>query len=45
MALPAGQHVMLSYNWKYQGTVSKVYDILKAENIPVWFDRAGGHER
>ncbi|CAF3871460.1 unnamed protein product [Adineta steineri] len=42
MALSDGKHVMLSYNWKSQKIVSRVYDILKAENIPVWFDVQGG---
>jgi len=41
MALLDGKHVMLSYNWKSQKIVSKVCDILKAENIPVWFDIQG----
>ncbi len=42
MAFPDGKHVMLSYNWKNQKIVSKVCDILKSENIPVWFDIGGG---
>ncbi len=42
MAFPDGKHVMLSYNWKSEKIVSKVYDILKAENIPVWFDIDSG---
>ena len=42
MALPDETHVMLSYNWKSQHIVSKVYNILKYENIPVWLDIAGG---
>ncbi|CAF0866181.1 unnamed protein product, partial [Didymodactylos carnosus] len=29
---------MLSYNHKSKSTVSTVYNILRAENIPVWFD-------
>jgi hypothetical protein len=42
MVLPDGKHVMLSYNWKSQKIVAKVCDILKLENIPVWFDIEGG---
>ena len=42
MVLDDGKHVMLSYNWNSQGIVSKIYGILKAENIPVWFDIEGG---
>ncbi|CAM4964177.1 unnamed protein product [Rotaria socialis] len=33
-----GKHVMLSYTSINQDIVSKIADILKGENIPVWFD-------
>jgi len=42
MAFSDGKHVMLSYSWKSQNIVSKVYDILQDEKIPVWFDIQGG---
>ncbi|CAF4120040.1 unnamed protein product [Adineta steineri] len=42
MTLTDGKHVMLSYNWKSQKIVSRVYDILKDKDIPVWFDVQGG---
>ena len=35
-------HVMLSYQWNHQETVSKVYDRLTASNIPCWMDIKGG---
>jgi hypothetical protein len=41
MVLSGGKHVMLSYNWNSQTIVSKVYQILKDENIPIWFDIQG----
>ncbi len=40
MALSNEKHVMLSYNWKSQDIVKKVYDILKDE-IRVWMDIKG----
>ena len=36
-----GKHVMLSYNWSSQVVVSQIYQILKDENIPIWFDIQG----
>ncbi|CAM4819426.1 unnamed protein product [Rotaria magnacalcarata] len=36
-----GKHVMLSYTSINQDIVSKIADILKDENIPVWFDSNG----
>ncbi|CAF0840289.1 unnamed protein product [Didymodactylos carnosus] len=41
VALNGGKHVMLSYNWNSQTIVSKIYQILKDENIPIWFDIQG----
>ena len=41
MTLNGGKHVMLSYNWNSQAIVSKIYHILKDENIPIWFDIQG----
>jgi hypothetical protein len=41
MVLNGGKHVMLSYNWNSQAIVSKIYQILKDENIPIWFDIQG----
>jgi hypothetical protein len=41
MVLNGGKHVMLSYNWNSQAIVSKIYKILKDENIPIWFDIQG----
>ncbi len=38
MALDEGKRVMLSYNHKSKSIVKAVYDCLRAENIPVWFD-------
>ncbi|CAF3922176.1 unnamed protein product, partial [Adineta steineri] len=38
MASNEGKHVMLSYNHKSKNVVKAVFDTLKAENIPVWFD-------
>ncbi|CAF3321366.1 unnamed protein product [Rotaria socialis] len=40
--LYGGKHVMLSYNWNSQALVSKMYQILKDEKIPTWFDIQGG---
>ncbi|UJR19868.1 hypothetical protein I4U23_023001 [Adineta vaga] len=42
MAFNDGKHVMFSYSWKNQKLVSHLYDILTAENIPVWCDIYGG---
>ena len=42
MALPDRNHVMLSYNGKDQQIVSKVYNLLKAKNIPLCFDVDAG---
>jgi hypothetical protein len=42
MAFDHAWHVMLSYNWNSQGIVSKIYGLLKAQNIPVWFNIEGG---
>ena len=39
--IPQGNHLMLSYTSTNQHIVSKIVDILKEENIPVWFDRDG----
>ncbi|CAM4946034.1 unnamed protein product, partial [Rotaria socialis] len=39
--IPQGKHVMLSYTSINQDIVSKIADILKGENIPVWFDGNG----
>jgi hypothetical protein len=41
MVLNGGKHVMLSYNWNSQVIVSKIYQILKDENISIWFDIQG----
>ncbi len=41
MVLNGGKHVMLSYNWNSQAIVSKISQILKDENIPIWFDIQG----
>jgi hypothetical protein len=41
LVLNGGKHVMLSYNWNSQAIVSKIYKILKDENIPIWFDIEG----
>jgi hypothetical protein len=44
MAHSDGKHVMLSYNWKSQDIVKKVYDILKdilKDEIRVWMDIQG----
>ena len=41
VVLNGGKHVMLSYNWNSQTIVSKIYQILKDENIPIWFDIQG----
>ena len=38
MATDVGKHVMLSYNHKSKSVVQAVYNGLRAENIPVWFD-------
>ncbi len=38
MASDGGKHIMLSYNHKSKSTVERVYKILTAEGIPVWFD-------
>lgn len=32
---------MLSQNWNSQDTVSRVANILKEENISIWFDKNG----
>ncbi|CAF5096480.1 unnamed protein product, partial [Rotaria magnacalcarata] len=40
-SIPEGKHVMLSYNWNSHDIVSKIYHILRKENIPVWFDANG----
>lgn len=42
MATTSEKRIMLSYNWKSQQVVSKVYDILRAANISVWMDIKGG---
>ena len=40
MALANGKHVMLSHDGSgSRDMVGKIHDILKAEHIPVWFDR------
>ncbi|CAF1140557.1 unnamed protein product [Adineta ricciae] len=36
------EHVMLSYSWKSQKIVKQIYNLLRKENIPVWFDIQGG---
>lgn len=38
MAVDGAKHVMLSYNHKSKKVVEAVYNALKTENIPVWFD-------
>ncbi|CAF1449408.1 unnamed protein product [Adineta ricciae] len=38
MELDGGKHVMLSYNHKSKNVVEVVYNTMKAEHIPVWFD-------
>ncbi|CAF0766295.1 unnamed protein product [Adineta steineri] len=40
-AIPAGQHVMLSYHSKARDIVTKIRDILQSNHIPVWFDERG----
>ena len=40
-AIPPGKHVMFSYNSNSENVVSKIYQLLQKENIPVWFDRNG----
>jgi hypothetical protein len=42
MALNEGEHVMLSYDWKSQDFVSKVYDSLMEAGIATWMDIKGG---
>lgn len=42
MAHGGGKHVMLSYQWKNQALVSKIYDILREKGIPAWMDIKGG---
>jgi hypothetical protein len=37
-AIPEGKHVMLSYHRNSQDIVSKIYQILQEEHIPVWFN-------
>ena len=44
MATNAGQLVMLSYNHKSASVVKTVFEHLKAENIPVWFDERDMHD-
>ncbi|CAF4646495.1 unnamed protein product, partial [Rotaria socialis] len=39
--IPQGKHVMLSYTSINQDIVLKIADILKGENMPVWFDSNG----
>ncbi|CAF0889773.1 unnamed protein product [Adineta ricciae] len=41
VVLNGGKHVMLSYNWNSQTIVSQIYQILKDESIPIWFDIQG----
>ena len=38
MAINEPKLVMLSYSHKSKSLVNAVYDSLRAENIPVWFD-------
>ena len=40
--VPAGKHVMLSYNWANQEAVSKANASLTAKGIPCWMDISGG---
>ena len=40
--VPAGKHVMLSYNWANQEAVSKANVSLTAKGIPCWMDISGG---
>lgn len=39
--IPEGKHVLLSFSWSSHDLVSKVYQILKKQGIPVWFDANG----
>jgi hypothetical protein len=36
------KHVMLSYQWDSQPLAKRIYEALKALDVPVWFDIAGG---
>ncbi|CAF1497178.1 unnamed protein product [Adineta ricciae] len=38
----AQKHVMLSYEWTVQKLVSKVYDYLQQQGIPLWMDIKSG---
>eukprot|EP00457_Paulinella_chromatophora_P002111 gb/GEZN01002115.1/.p1 GENE.gb/GEZN01002115.1/~~gb/GEZN01002115.1/.p1 ORF type:complete len:796 (-),score=107.06 gb/GEZN01002115.1/:249-2603(-) len=35
------KHMMISYQWKNQSLAHKLYDLLKAKGIPLWFDIEG----
>jgi hypothetical protein len=43
MAVDGEKYVMLSYSHKGKSIVNEVYNSLRAENIPVWFDENDMH--